>query len=78
MAAQVRRRRAGQGGAPPADGDARAGRVLRGGPGAGPPTTPPLRLLIGPFETGGGDSAANPKAETAAVAQGGACRHRTD
>lgn len=32
-------------------------------PGAGPPATPTLRLLIGPFETGGGDFAANPKAE---------------
>lgn len=27
-----------------------------GGPGAGPPDTPPPCLLIGPFETGGGDS----------------------
>lgn len=27
-----------------------------GGPGAGPPGTPPPCLLIGPFETGGGDS----------------------
>lgn len=69
------RRRRGRGRGPRGRGPrtgTRAGLVLLARPGAGPPATPSLRPLIGPFETGGGD----PRQQRQRLVRGVRVRHR--